>query len=134
MHINQLRLLYFLIVTVIMISSVIYAKPRLLHNGFLALMEWVNVIYGQCCSFLQLSWTFEKQGTKLEWRWKCQPSSNNKQTTAEILDFLMDANIRLSVRAVILKCCVLAFFFLSNLDPCVQFLVFNIWKFTYIVY
>lgn len=43
MHINQLRLLYFLIVTMIMISSVIYAKPRLLHNGFLALMEWANV-------------------------------------------------------------------------------------------
>uniref|UniRef100_A0A6V7QQN0 DNA repair protein XRCC4 n=1 Tax=Ananas comosus var. bracteatus TaxID=296719 RepID=A0A6V7QQN0_ANACO len=44
----------------------------------------------------RLSWTFEKQGTKLEWRWKCQPAPNKKQTTAEILDFLMDANIRLS--------------------------------------
>lgn len=44
----------------------------------------------------RLSWTFEKQGTKMEWRWKCQPSSNNKQTTSDILEFLMDANIRLS--------------------------------------
>lgn len=48
----------------------------------------------------RLSWTFEKQGTKLEWRWKCQPSSNNKKTTAGILDFLMDANIRLSEEVV----------------------------------
>ncbi|KAG9458722.1 hypothetical protein H6P81_003230 [Aristolochia fimbriata] len=48
----------------------------------------------------RLSWTFEKQGTKLEWRWKCQPTSNNKQTTVEILDFLMDANIRLSEEVV----------------------------------
>ncbi|MQL90600.1 hypothetical protein Taro_023205, partial [Colocasia esculenta] len=44
----------------------------------------------------RLSWTFEKQGTRLEWRWKCQPSSDNKQTTVGILDFLMDANISLS--------------------------------------
>ncbi|KAJ0974037.1 hypothetical protein J5N97_016002 [Dioscorea zingiberensis] len=48
----------------------------------------------------RLSWTFEKQGTKLEWRWKCQPSSNDKQTTAGILDFLLDANIRLSDEVV----------------------------------
>ncbi|KAJ6826109.1 DNA repair protein XRCC4 [Iris pallida] len=48
----------------------------------------------------RLSWTFEKQGTKLEWRWKCQPSSDSKQTTAGILDFLMDANIRLSDEVV----------------------------------
>ncbi|XP_008777145.1 DNA repair protein XRCC4 [Phoenix dactylifera] len=48
----------------------------------------------------RLSWTFEKQGTKMEWRWKCQPSSNNKQTTSEILDFLMDANIHLSEEVV----------------------------------
>lgn len=47
---------------------------------------------------LQLSWTFEKEGTKLEWRWKCQPSPNDKKTTSEVLDFLMDSNIRLSVR------------------------------------
>ncbi|CAN4099589.1 unnamed protein product [Withania somnifera] len=44
----------------------------------------------------RLSWTFDKEGTKLEWRWKCQPSPNSKKTTADILDFLMDANIRLS--------------------------------------
>ncbi|XP_059650814.1 DNA repair protein XRCC4 [Cornus florida] len=48
----------------------------------------------------RLSWTFEKQGTKLEWRWKCQPSPNSKKTTAGILDFLMDANIRLSDEVV----------------------------------
>lgn len=51
---------------------------------------------------MQLSWTLEKEGTKLEWRWKCQPSPNSKKTTAEILDFLMDANIRLSVRLLFL--------------------------------
>ncbi|WCJ23954.1 DNA repair protein XRCC4 [Euphorbia peplus] len=44
----------------------------------------------------RLSWTFEREGTKLEWRWKCQPSPDSKKTTAEILDFLMDANIKLS--------------------------------------
>ncbi|KAJ6890517.1 hypothetical protein NC651_024118 [Populus alba x Populus x berolinensis] len=44
----------------------------------------------------RLSWTFEKEGTKLEWRWKCQPSPDTKKTTTLILDFLMDSNIRLS--------------------------------------
>ncbi|CAL4918971.1 unnamed protein product [Urochloa decumbens] len=48
----------------------------------------------------RLSWTFEKQGTKLEWRWKLQPSPNAQQTISEILDFLMDANIRLSEEVV----------------------------------
>ncbi|KAL8104986.1 hypothetical protein AgCh_028954 [Apium graveolens] len=48
----------------------------------------------------RLSWTFEREGTKLEWRWKCQPSSNSKNATAGILDFLMDANIRLSEEVV----------------------------------
>ncbi|KAK1271800.1 DNA repair protein XRCC4 [Acorus gramineus] len=48
----------------------------------------------------RLSWTFEKQGVKLEWRWKCQPSSNSKQTTAGILDFLMDSNVQLSEEVV----------------------------------
>ncbi|TMW96308.1 hypothetical protein EJD97_007595 [Solanum chilense] len=48
----------------------------------------------------RLSWTFEKEGTKLEWRWKCQSSSNSKKTTADILDFLMDSNIRLSDEVV----------------------------------
>ncbi|KAM6545635.1 hypothetical protein CsatB_026371 [Cannabis sativa] len=49
----------------------------------------------------RLSWTFEKEGTKLQWRWKCEPAPDSKQTTAEILDFLMDANIRLSEEVVI---------------------------------
>ncbi|PON83322.1 DNA repair protein XRCC [Trema orientale] len=48
----------------------------------------------------RLSWTFEKEGTKLQWRWKCQPAPASKQTTAGILDFLMDANIRLSEEVV----------------------------------
>lgn len=48
----------------------------------------------------RLSWTFEKQGTKLEWRWKCQPSSDSKQNIVEILDFLIDANIHLSEEVV----------------------------------
>ncbi|KAK3146138.1 hypothetical protein QOZ80_3BG0262090 [Eleusine coracana subsp. coracana] len=48
----------------------------------------------------RLSWTFEKQGTKLEWRWKLQPSPNTQQTISGILDFLMDANIRLSEEVV----------------------------------
>lgn len=48
----------------------------------------------------RISWTFEKEGTKLEWRWKCQPSHDRKKSTAEILDFLMDANIRLSEEVV----------------------------------
>ncbi|XP_044486452.1 DNA repair protein XRCC4 isoform X2 [Mangifera indica] len=48
----------------------------------------------------RLSWTFEKQGTKLEWRWKCEPALNSKSVTAGILDFLMDANIRLSDEVV----------------------------------
>ncbi|XP_028780817.1 DNA repair protein XRCC4-like isoform X2 [Neltuma alba] len=48
----------------------------------------------------RLSWTFEKEGTKLQWRWKCQQSPNSKKTTAEILDFLMDANITLSEEVV----------------------------------
>ncbi|OAY28052.1 DNA repair protein XRCC4 [Manihot esculenta] len=48
----------------------------------------------------RLSWTFEKEGTKLEWRWKCLPSSDNKKITGGILDFLMDANISLSEEVV----------------------------------
>ncbi|TVU45123.1 hypothetical protein EJB05_04596 [Eragrostis curvula] len=48
----------------------------------------------------RLSWTFERQGTKLEWRWKLQPSPNTQQAISEILDFLMDANIRLSEEVV----------------------------------
>ncbi|XP_010532610.1 PREDICTED: DNA repair protein XRCC4 [Tarenaya hassleriana] len=48
----------------------------------------------------RLSWTFEKEGTKLEWRWKCKPSPDCKKTTSGILDFLMEANIRLSEEVV----------------------------------
>lgn len=49
----------------------------------------------------RLSWTFEKEGIKLEWRWRCKPSPNSKETTASILDFLMENNIRLSDEVVI---------------------------------
>ncbi|MED6195720.1 DNA repair protein xrcc4 [Stylosanthes scabra] len=48
----------------------------------------------------RLSWTFEKEGMTLQWRWKCKQSPNCKKTTAEILDFLMDANITLSEEVV----------------------------------
>lgn len=48
----------------------------------------------------RLSWTFEKEGTKLEWRWKCKPSPDSRKITSEILDFLMDANMRLSEEVV----------------------------------
>ncbi|XP_050217986.1 DNA repair protein XRCC4 isoform X2 [Mercurialis annua] len=57
-------------------------------------------LYRFADAVLQLSWTFEKEGTKLEWRWKCQPSADNKKTNVEIMDFLMDANIRLSEEVV----------------------------------
>ncbi|XVF38367.1 hypothetical protein REPUB_Repub20aG0095300 [Reevesia pubescens] len=50
--------------------------------------------------YKRLSWTFEKEGTKLEWRWKFEPSTDNRKITAAILDFLMDANIRLSEEVV----------------------------------
>ncbi|KAL3626384.1 hypothetical protein CASFOL_029933 [Castilleja foliolosa] len=46
----------------------------------------------------RLSWTFEKEGMKLEWRWKCQTSPDTKKTTVEVLDFLMDSNIKLNVK------------------------------------
>ncbi|XP_004290387.1 PREDICTED: DNA repair protein XRCC4-like isoform 2 [Fragaria vesca subsp. vesca] len=49
----------------------------------------------------RLSWTFDKEGTKLEWRWKCEPSPNSKETTAAVLDFLMDANVGLSFLGVL---------------------------------
>ncbi|KAL1148514.1 hypothetical protein V6Z11_A10G131100 [Gossypium hirsutum] len=48
----------------------------------------------------RLSWTFEREGTKLEWRWKFQPSNDSRKITAGILDFLMDANINLSEEVV----------------------------------
>ncbi|EOA31300.1 hypothetical protein CARUB_v10014474mg [Capsella rubella] len=48
----------------------------------------------------RLSWTFEKEGTKLEWRWKCKPSHDSKKITVGVLDFLMESNIRLSEEVV----------------------------------
>ncbi|KAI3504205.1 hypothetical protein L1887_32750 [Cichorium endivia] len=48
----------------------------------------------------RLSWTFKKEDTKLEWRWKFKPVEDSKKITAGILDFLMDANIRLSEEVV----------------------------------
>uniref|UniRef100_A0A7N0T546 XRCC4 N-terminal domain-containing protein n=1 Tax=Kalanchoe fedtschenkoi TaxID=63787 RepID=A0A7N0T546_KALFE len=48
----------------------------------------------------RLSWTFEKEGIKLEWRWKCKPAADSKRVTAGILDFLMDANITLSEEVI----------------------------------
>ncbi|XWS13786.1 hypothetical protein CRYUN_Cryun36dG0068000 [Craigia yunnanensis] len=50
--------------------------------------------------YKRLSWTFEKEGTKLEWRWKFQLSPDSRKITAGILDFLMDANIGLSEEVV----------------------------------
>lgn len=49
---------------------------------------------------LRLSWTLEKQGTKLEWRWKCDKAPNDQKVISDILDFLMDANTRLSEEVV----------------------------------
>ncbi|KAH7573298.1 hypothetical protein ACOSP7_006881 [Xanthoceras sorbifolium] len=50
--------------------------------------------------YKRLSWTFEKNGIKLEWRWKCRSAPNSKEVTAGILDFLMDENIKLSDEVV----------------------------------
>ncbi|XP_010672115.1 DNA repair protein XRCC4 [Beta vulgaris subsp. vulgaris] len=50
--------------------------------------------------YKRLSFTFEKEGIQLEWRWRCKPSSDSKSCTASILDFLMEANIRLSEEVV----------------------------------
>ncbi|GAB2294562.1 hypothetical protein Dimus_028767 [Dionaea muscipula] len=63
-------------------------------------MEFWHANSTSPCNVLQLSWTLEKEGTKLEWRWRCKPSPDSKKTTADILDFLMDANIRLSEEVV----------------------------------
>ncbi|XP_027367050.1 DNA repair protein XRCC4-like isoform X2 [Abrus precatorius] len=49
----------------------------------------------------RLSWTFEKEGVPLLWRWKCLLSPNCKETTAQILDFLMDSNIKLNFLGVL---------------------------------
>ncbi|KZV47402.1 hypothetical protein F511_07816 [Dorcoceras hygrometricum] len=56
--------------------------------------QQLGSVYGLADAGMDLSWTFNKNGTKLEWRWKCQPSPDSKKITAEVLDFLMDANIR----------------------------------------
>ncbi|KAL9237161.1 hypothetical protein vseg_011745 [Gypsophila vaccaria] len=50
--------------------------------------------------YRRLSFTFEKEGIKLEWRWRCKPSPDIKKTTSEVLDFLMESNINLSVEVV----------------------------------
>ncbi|KAK9665728.1 hypothetical protein RND81_14G131800 [Saponaria officinalis] len=50
--------------------------------------------------YRRLSFTFEKEGVKLEWRWRCKPSPDSKKTTAAVLDFLMESNINLSVEVV----------------------------------
>ncbi|CAA2987810.1 DNA repair XRCC4 [Olea europaea subsp. europaea] len=64
-------------------------------NGFKRGLD-VGKWYKKIANLSMLTWTFEKEGTKLEWRWKCQPSPDSKITTADVLDFLMDANTRLS--------------------------------------
>ncbi|KAK7278455.1 hypothetical protein RJT34_23484 [Clitoria ternatea] len=48
----------------------------------------------------RLSWTFDKAGLSLSWRWKCLLSLDSKKITAQILDFLLDSNIRLSDEVV----------------------------------
>ncbi|CAI9778606.1 unnamed protein product [Fraxinus pennsylvanica] len=68
-------------------------------NGFRRGLD-VGKWYKKIANLSMLTWTFEKEGTKLEWRWKCQPSINSKMTTADVLDFLLDANIRLSEEVV----------------------------------
>ncbi|KAJ7555632.1 hypothetical protein O6H91_05G047500 [Diphasiastrum complanatum] len=51
-------------------------------------------------SQMRLSWTMEKNGTKLEGRWRLEKENNEAQVTREILDFLMDSNIKLSEEVV----------------------------------
>lgn len=53
---------------------------------------------------MRLSWTLEKEGTKLERRWKCKKKPNDQKVTSKILDFLLDANTRLS-KEVVCKTC-----------------------------
>ncbi|TKY51887.1 DNA repair protein XRCC4 [Spatholobus suberectus] len=48
----------------------------------------------------RLSWTFEKEGMTLLWRWKCVQSPNSKKSNVEILDFLMGSNVKLSDKVV----------------------------------
>lgn len=62
------------------------------------------VIFMWLMRMLQLSWTFEKEGMTLLWRWKCLLSPDSKKSNVEILDFLMGSNINLSVRFCSLTC------------------------------
>ncbi|XP_020217429.1 DNA repair protein XRCC4 [Cajanus cajan] len=48
----------------------------------------------------RLSWTFEKEGMTLLWRWKCTESPDSKKSNVEIFDFLMSSNINLSDKVV----------------------------------
>ncbi|KDO40066.1 hypothetical protein CISIN_1g0405522mg, partial [Citrus sinensis] len=50
-----------------------------------------------------LSWTFEKDGSELDWRLKCRPATDSKKLTVGILDFLVDANIRLNVYVTVIR-------------------------------
>eukprot|EP00252_Welwitschia_mirabilis_P014041 TRINITY_DN31066_c0_g1_i1.p1 TRINITY_DN31066_c0_g1~~TRINITY_DN31066_c0_g1_i1.p1 ORF type:complete len:333 (-),score=81.55 TRINITY_DN31066_c0_g1_i1:98-1096(-) len=49
---------------------------------------------------MKLSWTLEKEGTKLECRWKCDKAESNQKVICTVLDFLMDANTRQSEEVV----------------------------------
>lgn len=44
----------------------------------------------------KLSWTMEKHGTKLEGKWRCEKAKDDQRTSCEILNFLMDSNVKLS--------------------------------------
>ncbi|KAL2325121.1 hypothetical protein Fmac_024179 [Flemingia macrophylla] len=48
----------------------------------------------------RLSWTFEKEGMTLLWRWKCTKSPDSRKCNVEILDFLMSSNVNLSDKVV----------------------------------
>ncbi|KAK7391695.1 hypothetical protein VNO78_20114 [Psophocarpus tetragonolobus] len=48
----------------------------------------------------RLSWTFQKEGITLLWRWKCLLSPDSKKTNVQILDFLMTSNINLTDKVV----------------------------------
>ncbi|OWM74799.1 hypothetical protein CDL15_Pgr004566 [Punica granatum] len=74
-------------------------RERAVHRRQKQAEKMINQMLG--CMDALLSWTFEKEGTKLEWRWKRQPSPNPKKTNSGILNFLMDANIRLSFLSIL---------------------------------
>lgn len=44
----------------------------------------------------KLTWTMEKHGTKLEGKWRCEKAKNDQEVTCNILNFLMDSNVKLS--------------------------------------